>query len=163
MRGIVLLPALAILLGLPVLNCPAGEPDPFGYFIGHWTCHGQFVANNMPISATIAADWDEHTMTLTLHHDDVAPHGYHAVETWGATKTPGYFHNSIADRFSGVRWYSSHGWQGDSLAWSRTENEREIERFVYTRHGERNMTVEWLVSKGDAAPMPGDMLECKKD
>jgi hypothetical protein len=163
MRALFLVPALAM-LGLVPLTAFAGEPDPdpFGYFIGLWNCNGHFVSNGAPIAATITGEWDDRTMTLTLHHDDLAPHGYHAVETWGATHKPGHFHNSIADRFSGVRWYKSEGWMDGTLIWSRTEDNREIERFVYIRRTEKTMTVNWLVARGTTELALGDTLDCTK-
>jgi hypothetical protein len=153
---------LILLLGLVPLAVYAGgpDPDPFGYFIGSWNCTGHFVANNAPIAATITAEWDDRTMTLTVHHDDLAPHAYHAVETWGATKTPGRYHNSIADRFSGVRWYSSEGWMDGTLMWSRTEDGRETERFVYIKKSDKTMSVNWLVARGTADLALGDTLDC---
>lgn len=163
MRALLLLPVLALLGQLPQL-AEAGEPDPdpFGYFIGLWNCTGHFVSTGTPIVATIAAEWDDRTMTLTVHHDDLAEHAYHAVETWGATKKPGHFHNSIADRFSGVRWYKSEGWMDDTLMWSRTEDGREIERFVYIRRNDKMMTVNWLVARGAAELTLGDTLDCTR-
>ena len=161
MRAVFFLLALAI-GGLSPWTVRAGEPDPFAYFIGVWNCTGHFVANGAPIEATITAEWDERTLTLTVHHDDLSPHAYHAVETWGATKTPGRYHNSIADRFSGVRWYSSQGWMDGTLFWSRTEDGREIERFVYIRKSEKMMSVNWLVARGMAELTLGDTLDCTK-
>lgn len=161
MRALFLLPVLAT-LGLMSHAVRAGEPDPdpFGYFIGVWTCNGHFVSNGAPIAATITAQWDDRTMTLTVHHDDLAEHAYHAVETWGATKKPGHFHNSIADRFSGVRWYKSEGWMDNTLIWSRIEDGRGIERFVYIRKSDKAMTVNWLVARGAAELALGDTLDC---
>ena len=161
MRGFVKYTAPA-LLGLVGLSCLAGDPDPFRYFVGSWTCDGHVIGHDTPLSTAISAEWDEHTMTLTVRHDVIAPHAYHAVETWGATKSPGQYHDSIADRFSGVRWFSSEGWKGDCLTWSRSEEGREIERFVYSRKGDKAMTVNWLVSRGDADPTLAESLDCKK-
>jgi hypothetical protein len=163
MRVFVLLSAL-VSLGLGTPSAKAGEPnpDPFSYFIGVWNCNGHFVSNGMPIAATITGEWDERTLTLTIHHDDLAPHAYHAVETWGATKTPGRYHNSIADRFSGVRWYKSEGWMDNTLMWSRTEDGREIERFVYIKKGDKAMSVNWLVARGMADLALGDTLDCTR-
>lgn len=163
MRALFLLPVLAM-LGLlsPITRAGEPDPDPFGYFIGVWNCNGRFVSNGMPIAATITAEWDDRTMTLTVHHDDLAEHAYHAVETWGATKKPGHFHNSIADRFSGVRWYRSEGWMDNTLMWSRTEDGREIERFVYIRKSDKTMTVNWLVARGTAELALGDTLDCTR-
>lgn len=161
MRALFLLPVLAALgLTSPAARAGGPDPDPFGYFIGVWTCQGHFVSNGAPIAATITAQWDDRTMTLTVHHDDLAEHAYHAVETWGATKKPGQFHNSIADRFSGVRWYKSEGWADNSLIWSRIEDGREIERFVYVRKSDKAMTVNWLVARGAAELTLGDTLDC---
>jgi hypothetical protein len=164
MRAFVLLPVLAM-LGLSPHFTKAGEPDPdpFGYFIGIWTCSGHFVSNGAPIASTIDAEWDDRTLTLAVHHDDLSPHAYHAVETWGATRKPGRYHASIADRFSGVRWYSSDGWMDGTFIWSRTEDGRELERFVYIKKSDKAMTVNWLVARGMATELTlGDTLDCTK-
>jgi hypothetical protein len=157
--------ALVLMLGLAPLLALAGEPDPdpFDYFIGSWNCAGHFVSNGTPIASTIQAEWDERTQTLTIHHDDLAPHAYHAVETWGATRKPGRYHASIADRFSGVRWFSSEGWMDGTLMWSRLDEGREIERFVYIKKSDKAMSVNWLVARGAATELTlGDTLDCTK-
>jgi len=160
MRALVMLATLALPVCLVIAGEP--EPDPFAYFIGTWNCTGHFVSSGAPIAATIRAEWDDRTLTLTVHHDDLAPHAYHSVETWGATKTPGRYHASIADRFSGVRWYKSDGWMDNTLMWSRTEDGREVERLVYIRKSDKTMSVNWLVARGTAELALGDTLDCVK-
>lgn len=148
---------LLMLLAVPIAGWAAESPDPFGYFVGDWHCSGHFISNGEAISSTLAIIRDERTDAVIVRHDDQAPHSYHALELWTATRTPGRFRASIADKFGGQRWYESEGWSNDSLVWAR-----ESERFSYTRKGEGRMTVDWLVAKPGGEFKLGDTLDCAK-
>ncbi len=137
------------------------EDDPFGYFLGSWKCSGHFVKSGEAISSTITVARDEQTSALIVRHDDDPPHAFHAMEVWAAARTPGQLRAVIADKFSGERWYSSEGWKGDSLVWSRSEDGHEVERFAYARQSERSMKVDWLVAKNGEFVL-GDTLDCAK-
>lgn len=146
------------------LGAWGAEPamQPLQFFVGSWNCAGHFIANGAAINSTVTFAYDAATATLSVHHDDLAPNKYHAVELWGPSKTGGY-RNSLGDAYSGIRWFSSPGFVGDSLAWTRGDaSEAPVERFIYLRKGTA-MTIEWWVAKPGAALVLGDTLDCRRD
>lgn len=132
----------------------------FEYFGGHWDCAGHFAANGASIKSTIAFAWQESTQTLHVQHDDLAPNQYHAVELWGPAAKE--YRNTIGDAYSGIRWLTSPGWSGDSLAWTRLDKDKPAERFTDVRKSASQMTVEWFVAKPSGQFVLGDSLDCTR-
>lgn len=138
----------------------AGTPNssPLRYFVGKWDCNGKFASNGKLISATIIFDWSEATETLLVRHDDRIPSVYHAIEMWGPSKS-GELRNSIADAYSGIRWFTSDGVAESRLSWTRKES-GSVERFTYIQKDENTMQVDWLVAKTGGHMVLGDSLIC---
>jgi hypothetical protein len=151
--------AMAFLSAASAVFATAGSA-PFEYFSGHWDCAGHFVVNGAAIKSTIAFAWQESTQTLHVQHDDLAPNQYHAVEMWGPAGKE--FRNTIGDAYSGIRWLTSSGWDGDSLSWTRFDKNEPAERFTYTRKSSSQMTVQWFKAKPGGELVLGDLLECTR-
>ena len=143
----------------------AAEPDmqQFQFFVGHWNCAGRFIANGTEIKSTVTFAYDEATATLMVHHDDLAPNTYHAVELWGPSKAGNEYRNSRGDAYSGIRWFTSPGFVGDGLSWTRSDpGGAPVERFIYVRKGS-SMSIEWWIAKPGAALVLGDTLDCRRN
>lgn len=135
---------------------------PFEYFVGHWDCAGHFAANGAAIKSSIVFAWQESTQTLHVQHDDLAPNPYHAVEMWGPSKAAKEYRSTVGDSYSGIRWFTSAGWTGDSLSWTRSDRGKPAERFTYSRKSPSQMTVEWFVAKPSGELALGDSLNCTR-
>jgi len=145
---------------LPVADLGSAS---FEYFSGHWDCAGHFAANRTVIKSTIAFVWQESTQTLHVQHDDLAPNQYHAIEMWGPSKATKEYRSAIGDAYSGIRWLTSPGWNGDSLSWTRSDKDNKpAERFTYVRKSASEMTVEWFVAKPGGEFVLGDSLHCAR-
>jgi hypothetical protein len=160
-RPAILGATLAILFTFQV---HAADPDPeqLNFFVGSWSCAGHFIDNGAEIKSTMTFVWDAETKTLTVHHDDLAPNRYHALELWGVANAAKEFRNSIGDAYSGIRWYTSPGFAGESLSWTRSENGAPLERFIYTRKNPAQMTVEWWIVRPAGSLALGDTLDCRR-
>ena len=137
-------------------------PDALSYFEGAWRCDGQFEPSKKPLASALVFRRDDQTGALLKHHRDLAPGSYLAEETWSFAKTANGWRASIADRFSGLRWYASPGWKDDRWTWSRQGAGEPDEQFVYRRVGPGTMNVEWWISRGGAPRVLGDALVCQK-
>jgi hypothetical protein len=71
------------------------------------------------------------------------------------------YRSTIGDVYSGIRWLTSPGWNGDSLSWTRSDKDKPVQRFTYTRKGASQMTVEWFVAKSSGFVL-GDSLDCTR-
>jgi hypothetical protein len=158
--GVGLAAVVPLCTAATAVSAAAVEAAPFEYFVGHWDCAGHFAANGAAIKSTIAFAWQESTQTLHVQHDDLTPNQYHAVEMWGLSKAAKEYRSTIGDAYSGIRWLTSAGWSGDSLAWTRSDEGKPAERFTYSRKSESQMTVEWFVAKSGSALVLGDSLDC---
>jgi hypothetical protein len=158
----ILASAAFVLVAAPAAAQTPAPDTALKYFAGTWTCNGHFVKNGASISSTIAPTWDDATQTLLVHHDDSAPFKYHSLELWGPTKAHDAYRASIGDAFSGIRRFDSPGWENATLNWTRTADGKPVERFAYTRKGDAEMTVDWLVAGADGAFALGDTLDCRK-
>ena len=139
----------------------AVAPDPLVYFEGA-DLVGQFEPSKKPLASAMAFSRDPDTGALLKRHRDAAPGTYKAAETWSFARVAGGFRATIADGFSGLRWYASPGWEGDRWTWSRQGAGEPGEQFVYIRTGPATMTVDWMISRSGAPLVLGDTLACTK-
>jgi hypothetical protein len=128
-------------------------------FVGHWSCRGNF-SNGAPIAGELSIAVDAPSGALIVHHDDVAPGAYHALEVWMPNKSGGGLKAAISDKYSGMRWLESMGWSGNALTWVRTENGAPVEQFAYEFKADI-LQVQWSVAK-DGAMKVGDTLSCTR-
>lgn len=142
---------------------PASPPtsEALRSFEGDWTCSGHFEPSMKPLASTMAFATDPDTGALVKRHRDLAPGDYKANETWAAAG--GGYRASIADAFSGLRWFVSPGWEQDRWTWTRVDEGAPAEAFVYQRTGAGRMTVEWWISRKGAPKTLGDTLACEKN
>lgn len=153
---------LTTILLLAAVQASAPEPtaDSLAYFAGTWRCDGHFTPSNRPLSSILEFSVDPVTQATTKAHRDLPPATYSANETWTSARSGGY-RMTIADSFSGQRWYAADGWAGDRWTWERQRLGAEPrEQFVYIRGGDNAMTVEWWIARGDAPLTMGDTLAC---
>ncbi len=140
---------------------PALAGEGLARFAGHWSCAGHFIANGGPVAGELVMEADARTGALVVRHDDVAPGAYHALEVWTPDKAGPGLRAAISDRFSGMRWLASTGWQGDSLTWVRWEGAAAAEQFEYVLTGPDGMRVDWSTARGGTMKL-GDTLACKR-
>jgi hypothetical protein len=152
--------ALALIAVAPA-HADNAVPSPFSYFLGDWTCSGEFLSNHKSISSTVKFTLDDRTGALVKHHDDNPPNLFHSVELWAGGKDNTY-DDMIADSFGGVRYFRSPGWTDNKWAWSSTGDDKTIERFSYVRLDQSSMRIDWSVSKDGVAFKMGDTLTCKR-
>jgi hypothetical protein len=128
-------------------------------FIGHWSCKGSF-SNGAPIAGELSIAADTPSDALIVHHDDVAPGAYHALEVWMPNNSGAGFRAAISDKYSGMRWLESAGWSGNALTWVRMENGAPVEQFAYEFKGD-TLQVQWSIARGGAMQV-GDTLTCSR-
>jgi hypothetical protein len=134
----------------------------FQRLAGRWTCVGHFVANNSPLAARLQIEPDAASQALLVHHDDAPPGAYHSFEVWStATKGPSA-RASIVDAYSGMRWFSSSGWSGDTLTWTRAGDGEGSEAFLYAWQPDGTLKIDWLTRRSDGALQLGDTLACRR-
>jgi hypothetical protein len=104
--------------------------------------------------------FDERSSALIVHHDDVAPGAYHALEIWVVNKSGTGLRAAISDKYSGMRWLESPGWLGNTLTWTRLENGIRAEQFAY-EFKDDTMQIQWSVAQGTAMKL-GDTLVCRR-
>jgi hypothetical protein len=144
------------------LFCAAANAEPplglFHQFVGEWSCKGSFAASGATIAGDLSIKFDERSGALIVHHDDVAPGAYHALEVWMANKSATNLRAAISDKSSGMRWLESPGWLGNTLTWTRLENGIAAEQFAY-EFKDDSMHIAWSVAQGGAMKL-GDSLVC---
>jgi hypothetical protein len=129
-------------------------------FVGEWLCKGNFVSNGAPIAGDLSMEFDERSGALIVHHDDVTPGAYHALEVWMVNKSGTGLRAAISAKYSGMRWLESPGWLGNTLTWTRLDNGIAAEQFAYEFKGE-TMQIQWSVAEGGAMKL-GDTLVCRR-
>jgi hypothetical protein len=139
----------------------AASPDGLDVFVGAWSCAGHFTANNQPISAHLAISRDAATNALLVRHDDDPPFAYHALEMWTAMKSGG-LRASIADAFTGMRWFAADGWNGSTLTWRRPAGGAVEEQFSYVVDPKGDLRVDWSTAGKDGTMVVGDTIACRK-
>jgi hypothetical protein len=138
----------------------AESPSLLHKFVGDWSCKGSFASNGASIAGDLSMQFDERSGALIVHHDDVAPGAYHALEVWMVDKSGTGLRAAISDKYSGMRWLESPGWLGNTLTWTRLENGIPAEQFVYEFKDEA-MQIQWSVAQGGAMKL-GDTLVCRR-
>lgn len=141
---------------------PAATPpaDRFDALIGTWSCSGHFIKSGAALASRLVVTRDAGTAALVIHHDDLPPTGYKSLETW-TMLADGSFRAAVASA-GNMRWYDAAGWQGDTLAWSRSEGGAPVEQFAYTLTGPGKMRVDWSIARGGGPLVLGDTLECAR-
>jgi len=133
---------------------------PLARFVGNWSCKGNFTSNGAPIAADLAIALDERSGALIIHHDDVPPGAYHALEVWMMNKGGTGLRAAISDSYSGMRWFESQGTVSGPLILARMENGVAAEQFAYDFKGEA-LQVDWSVARGGAMKL-GDTILCRR-
>jgi hypothetical protein len=172
-----LLPFIALSV-IAVLGAPANKtqdqtptsalkPDlqPLSFFIGHWSCAGEFPASHKPISSHISISSDLDGSWLAFRWDDNPPNQFHALELWGFDKIEHHFTNSIYNNFGGVYLYNSAGWLGDQLTWGPRDLPPNLpiarEQYVIDRKSTKEFVISWeIVRKSQTQWTVGDRLTC---
>jgi hypothetical protein len=132
-----------------------------GGFAGHWVCKGHFDSNGAAIAGELSIEADERSGALVVHHDDVAPGAYHALEIWMPNKEGTGLRAAISDKYSGMRWLESPGWVGKTLTWTRWDKSVAAEQFAYEL-GTDTLQVQWSVARAGAMKL-GDTLMCRRE
>ena len=154
---------LAVLATSLVLTADPAPPQPFSYFEGSWSCQGRFVPSGKLISSSLAFSDDTSTSTLRVAHEDRPPGTYKAAETWAFTKDVNGYRATIADAYSGLRWYTSAGWKEDAWTWEELAGPGEHrDSFVYRKLSARRMQVDWFISRNGQPLVLGDTLTCDR-
>jgi hypothetical protein len=152
--------SILLIVGFPLTSASAQESDALAKFIGNWSCKGNFTSNSAPIAANLSIQHDERSGAWIVRHDDVPPGAYHALEIWMMNKTGTGARAAISDKYSGMRWFESPGWAGNTLTWKRLENGIAAEQFAYELKGD-NMQVDWSIARNGAMKL-GDTLLCRR-
>ena len=85
---------------------------------------------------------------LTMHHDDQPPYHFQALELWGYDRGSKQFTAYAFDNFSGIRHFTSPGWQDDRITWTDTAPARGVtDRFVFQRKDRRSYRVTYAVTR----------------
>lgn len=175
--SVALLPVISALFCIvaiaPALNGQSQTPSsvlkpelqPLSYFIGQWSCQGEFVATKKPISSRVSVSSDLDGSWLAFRWDDNAPNVFHALELWGFDKSANHFMNFIHDNFGGVRLFTAPGWGGETLTWTGNALPHPSlgERFVIERNSPKQFVISWEVHKPQAQQWTvGDRLTCRQ-
>lgn len=151
----------------PVAAGPTLKPElaPLSFFIGRWSCSGEFTASKKPISSHISVVPDLDGALIAFRWDDNPPNQFHALELWGFDKTGKKFQNSIHDNFGGLRLFDSPGWEGETLTWTGDRLAAPADpgqRFVIERKSATEFVISWQVRKAGADWTTGDRLSCRR-
>jgi hypothetical protein len=143
------------------VRAQAPSVGDLGGFAGHWACKGHFESNGAAIAGEITIETDERSSALIVHHDDVAPGAYHALEIWMPNKSGTGLRAAISDKYSGMRWFESPGWVGKTLTWTRWDQGAAAEQFAYELRAD-GLQVQWSVAR-DGVMKLGDALLCRRE
>jgi hypothetical protein len=168
---------LPALLAAPVANPAPAAPaaaDPrievrkkvesLAVLSGQWSCQGTF-SNGSPIASRIAFTPEAEGAWLLVHHDDLPPNQFHALEVWGFDDKAQQLAATFYDNFGGLRRFTSPGWNGQKLIWTGDTSNAQppvTQRFVFQLDAPGQLVVTWEVKKGAADWIAGDTLTCKK-
>lgn len=173
----IILPAMNLaifrLVILPLVLLPfADEPPtikaelaPLSFFQGKWKCDGHFFNSGRQISASLNFQLDVDGSWMAFHHDDFPPNRFHALELWGYDGKAKQFVAVIVDNGSGVRLFTSPGWQGDRLVWSGDNlngQQNPAQHFIFDKKPLHGFSVTYEVNGGDNKWKPIDVLECSQ-
>ena len=152
--------AILLTVGAAPLAAYAQESNLLAKFIGDWSCKGNFSANGAPLAAALSIQLDERSGALILRHDDVPPGAYHALEIWMVNKGGSGARAAISDKYSGMRWFESPGWVGNTVTWTRFEGGIAAEQFAY-EFRDAALQVQWSIVRSGAMKL-GDTLLCRR-
>ena len=152
--------SVLLIVGTAPIPAYSQESNALAKFIGGWSCRGNFTSNGAPIAADLSIQLDERSGALILRHDDVPPGAYHALEIWMMNKGGVGARAAIADKYSGMRWFESPGWVGNTLTWTRIEAGIAAEQFAYEFRGDA-LQVQWSIVRNGAMKL-GDTLLCRR-
>jgi hypothetical protein len=145
------------------------ELQPLSFFIGHWSCAGEFPASHKPISSRISISPDLDGSWLAFRWDDNPPNQFHALELWGFDKSEHHFTNSIYNNFGGVYLYNSAGWIGDQLTWGPRDlppnSPIAREQYVIERKSTKEFVISWEIVRKSQPQQQwavGDRLTCHR-
>jgi hypothetical protein len=139
--------------------------ESFTYFVGHWSCEGEFVAVKKATAAEISIAADLGGSVLSFRWDDKLPSRFHALELWGFDQAADHFTNFIHDNFGGVRQFNSAGWEGDTLTWTGNAlatPPATNERFVLQRKSAKEFVISYDTRKGQGDWATIDRLTCRQ-
>lgn len=146
------------------------QPDiqSLAYFVGKWSCAGEFPASHKPISSHIVFAPDLDGSWLTLRWDDNLPNQFHALELWGFDKAARHIINSTYDNFGGMNTYQSAGWIADQLTWGPRDlpanSPIASEKYIFDRKSTKEFVYSWeIVRKPQSQWTVGDTLTCRRD
>ena len=144
----------------PATPALAKEMSAFSPILGEWNCKGVFVSSGKEMASHISASPALDGAWIAVHHDDLPPNRFHALEMWGFDKQAGQFFEFIYDNFGAVRRFTSPGWSADKLIWTKDSQDRP-ERFIFKTKSALEMIVDWQVKK-EKDWVTGDTLTCHK-
>lgn len=161
MRPIIIATVLVLYAAFQVRTSKADEVHVvLPQIEGNWSCEGYFIRNKRPISADMSITHDVRSGALVLHHDDRAPGSYHSLEVWSASKD-GSLKSAISDAY-GMRWFTSHDWDGRSLKLNRIEDGTVVEQFSYEFRDTNTFKIDWAVSRNGNRLTTGDTILCHR-
>jgi hypothetical protein len=132
------------------------------YFSGTWDCKGVFPSSGKAIESRLTFAPEIEGAWLSLHHDDLPPNKFHALELWGWDAKSSAFTATIFDNFGGARRFSSKGWEDQTFIWNGDippNATSPSERFVFRKDSASQFTVNWEVNR-DSSWKVGDTLTC---
>jgi hypothetical protein len=146
---------------------PSLKPElaPLSFFIGQWSCEGEFINSKKAITSRIAVTPDLDGAWLLFRWDDNPPNRFHALELWGYDKNSKQFANFAHDNFGGARLFNSPGWDGDTFTWTGDALASPPildQRFVIERKTPSSFVISWQTRKPDADWNTGDRLACSR-
>jgi hypothetical protein len=150
---------VSVLFILAVFGAAGAQAADLSRFVGRWNCKGTF-SNGAPIAAAMRIESDAPSGALIVHHDDVPPGAYHSLEVWTMDKSGAGLRAAISDKYSGMRWFESRGWEGGTLTLVRSEDGKPKEQFAYEFKG-GSLQVQWSVMQGGAMRV-GDTISCNR-
>ena len=143
--------------GHPVL---VDELKAFAFFGGSWSCHGEFPGNGKTIASAEQFAPDLLGHWLTMKHVDRPPFGYQAVEMWRYDAASKRFDNYVFDDASGIRHYTSPGWDGSRLTWTLDTSGKQADRFVFERKDAAHYQVDYSRPAHGDNWVTVDTLQC---
>ncbi len=164
--------SIILALGIGAISLPGGAQTPpapnagriamLSYFVGSWSCKGEFPSTGRKIASTLRFESDLGNTILVKHHDDVAPGMYHALEVW-VPNSQGALTDTISDNFGGVRTFRTAGWNNDELTWTGDSAVKPTQEFVYRRADDNEFVLDWRVARDGTTFITGDTLTCSRN
>jgi hypothetical protein len=133
----------------------------FGWMKGDWSCAGTFPRTGRAIKTNIHIETTLEGARLMLRQDDQPPNQFHALAFWGWSKELNRFTSRVLDSVGGDRLFSSPGWTGGTLTWSREQADTPVaDKFVFVRNASTFGYRYDVLRDGQWSTV--DVLECKR-